>query len=71
MHEQDDQQDDNGSCYKWAWFIIGHILLSVAVIYAITQLSVCFEKNDDNHGRTLYVCMYVWSSHIAEYGSTG
>ena len=20
---------------------------------------------------TLYVCMYVWSSHIAEYGSTG
>ena len=19
----------------------------------------------------LYVCMYVWSSHIAEYGSTG
>ena len=21
--------------------------------------------------RVLYVCMYVWSSHIAEYGSTG
>ena len=22
-------------------------------------------------GRCMYVCMYVWSSHIAEYGSTG
>ena len=21
--------------------------------------------------RWMYVCMYVWSSHIAEYGSTG
>ena len=21
--------------------------------------------------RTVYVCMYVWSSHIAEYGSIG
>ena len=24
------------------------------------------KKNVD-----MYVCMYVWSSHIAEYGSTG
>ena len=24
-----------------------------------------------NLGSTVYVCMYVWSSHIAEYGSTG
>ena len=22
-------------------------------------------------GLCMYVCMYVWSSHIAEYGSTG
>ena len=23
------------------------------------------------HRYAMYVCMYVWSSHIAEYGSTG
>ena len=24
-----------------------------------------------SHGHSMYVCMYVWSAHIAEYGSTG
>ena len=24
-----------------------------------------------SYGVEMYVCMYVWSSHIAEYGSTG
>ena len=26
------------------------------------------DESEEMHG---YVCMYVWSSHIAEYGSTG
>ena len=29
------------------------------------------EENAHNTHQPRYVCMYVWSSHIAEYGSTG
>ena len=29
------------------------------------------EKSERAQIVVLYVCMYVWSSHIAEYGSTG
>ena len=50
-----------------------------------TCLSVCFFYDTDVECRNslsevdsqekrvirMYVCMYVWSSHIAEYGSTG
>ena len=51
-HEQDDQEgDDDASCYRWARFITGHVLSAVAAIYEITQLSVCFdEKLDDDDG---------------------
>ena len=51
-HGQDDQ-GDNGSSYKWARFIIGHILSAVAVIYEISQLSVCFDEKLDDDDETL------------------
>ena len=40
----------------------------------INKYKVKIQRNnitDDRRNVCMYVCMYVWSSHIAEYGSTG
>ena len=38
---------------------------------SLANLTHVLRKNKLPFPACMYVCMYVWSSHIAEYGSTG
>ena len=54
-------------CATWTMSSQDFSSLRTAHLKLLFLRIIGFRRKD----RTGYVCMYVWSSHIAEYGSTG
>ena len=48
-----------------------HTISGQSRVYRITQLRIDDVPAEILLYDCMYVCMYVWSSHAAEYGSTG